>query len=474
MTAHVLLKEEFLLSGFLSKQRTSFLRDGPPSLAARKADLLKLKSAVLARRQAIEQALNADFGNRSVYETRIMELIPIIQTINYLRRNLKKWMRPEKRRVAVHFLPGQSHVVYQPLGVVGIISPWNYPLSLALMPLATALAAGNRVMLKPSELTPATSAFLKQMLRDLFPEEQVAVVTGGPDVGATFASLPFDHLAFTGSTTVGRSVMKAAAENLVPVTLELGGKSPAIVGPGAAVEQAAASVAYGKLANAGQTCIAPDYVLVQKDSAEEFLAAYKAAVARLYPDGTSSENYTSIVNSRHESRLRDLIDDAKKKGARIIEIVPNGATRHAVRKFTPTVVFNATDDMRVMQDEIFGPVLPVVTYGDIDDAISLVNRRAHPLALYYFGRNDENCRKVLARTISGNVTINDTLMHYVQNDLPFGGVGSSGTGAYHGPEGFKSFSHAKGIFKQARWNFGPLTRPPFTRLTDIAIRYMLW
>jgi coniferyl-aldehyde dehydrogenase len=268
--------------------------------------------------------------------------------------------------------------------------------------------------------------------------------------------------------------MKAAAENLVPVTLELGGKSPAIIGPGAALEQAAASVAYGKLANAGQTCIAPDYVLVQKDRAEAFLAAYKAAVTRLYPDGTSSENYTSVVNPRHESRLRDLINDAKKKGARIIEIAPNGAERPAVRKLAPTVVLNATEDMKVMQDEIFGPVLPVVAYDDIDDAISLVNRRSHPLALYYFGPDDENCRKILTRTTSGNVTVNDTLMHYVQNDLPFGGVGSSGTGAYHGPEGFKSFSHARGIFKQARWNFGPLTRPPFTRLTDIAIRYMLW
>lgn len=474
MTAHVLVKDEFLLSGILSRQRAAFHRDGPPTLARRKADLTKLKTAVLARRQAIEKALNSDFGNRSAYETRGMELVPVVQTINYLRRNLKKWMRPERRRVAVHFRPGSSYVVYQPLGVVGIISPWNYPLSLALMPLATALAAGNRVMLKPSELAPATTAFLKQLLQDLYPEDQVSVVTGGADVGATFASLSFDHLAFTGSTAVGRQVMKKAADNLVPVTLELGGKSPAIIGPGANIETAAMSIAYGKLANAGQTCIAPDYVLVPDEHAEAFLAAYRDAVATLYPEGIGSENYTSIISARHQNRLRDLASDAKQKGARVIEVAPSTINRRGTRKFPPTVILDATDDMAVMREEIFGPLLPIVTYRDIDEAIVFINDRSRPLALYYFGNDCESRRKTLERTTSGNVTINDTLMHYVQNDLPFGGVGGSGMGAYHGPEGFKSFSHAKGIFEQSRWNLGGLLRPPFDRLSDIAIRYMLW
>jgi coniferyl-aldehyde dehydrogenase len=474
MTAHVLVKEEFLLSGVLSKQRAAFLRDGPPSAAQRKADLLKLKTAVLARRREFEQALNADFGNRSAYETRIMEVIPLVQSINYLRRNLKRWMRPEKRHVAVHFLPGRSRVVYQPLGVVGIMSPWNYSLSLALIPLATALAAGNRVMLKLSEMTPAINATMTQMLGDLFPEEQVAVVTGGPDVGQAFAGLRFDHLIFTGSTSVGRSVMKSAAQNLVPVTLELGGKSPVIIAEDAVIARAAARVAYGKLANAGQTCIAPDYVLIHEDHVEDFAKAYEAAVTKLYPGGTSSQTYTSIINPHHVARLRGLIEDARKKGARVIEISPGQAAPAETRKLAPAIVLHANDTMLLMQNEIFGPILPVVTYRDIDEAINFVNRRPRPLALYYFGGDGEARRKVLERTTSGDVTINDTLMHYVQNDLPFGGVGPSGLGAYHGHEGFKTLSHAKGVFEQARWNFGYLLRPPFRRTTGLAIRYLLW
>jgi len=474
MTAQVLVKDEFLLSRILSRQRAAFDRDGAPSLAQRKADLKKLKTAVLARSSEIEVALNADFGNRSAYETRIMELVPIVQTINYLRRNLKAWMRPERRRVAIHFAGARAYVVQQPLGVVGIISPWNYPLSLALIPLATALAAGNRVMLKPSELAPATSAFLKRMLDELYGEDRVAVVTGGADVGATFASLPFDHLAFTGSTAVGKLVMKKAAENLVPVTLELGGKSPAVLGPDADLETAATRIAYGKLANAGQTCIAPDYVLVKDEHAEAFLSAYREAVDKLYPNGIGSDTYTSVISTRHLERLRDLIADARKKGARIVDVTSASSVGAQSRKLAPVAILGATGDMAVMREEIFGPLLPIVTYRDIETAISFINDRPRPLALYYFGGDGETRRSVLTRTTSGNVTVNDTLMHYVQNALPFGGIGSSGMGAYHGPEGFKSFSHAKGVFVQSRWNFGGLLRPPFNRLTDMAIRYLLW
>jgi len=474
MTAQVLIKDEFLLSRILSRQRAAFDRDGAPTLAQRKADLRKLKIAVLARRKEIEVALNADFGNRSAYETRIMELVPIVQTINYLRRNLKAWMRPERRRVAMHFTGSRAYVVRQPLGVVGIMSPWNYPLSLALIPIATALAAGNRVMLKPSELAPATAALLKRLLEDLYGDDRVAVVIGGADVGATFASLPFDHLAFTGSTTVGKLVMKKAAENLVPVTLELGGKSPALLGPDGDIETAAMRIAYGKLANAGQTCIAPDYVLVPDEHAETFLNAYGASVAKLYPNGISSDTYTSVISTRHLDRLRDLVSDAKKKGARVIDIAAVGAARNDSRKFAPVAILGATNDMAIMREEIFGPVLPVVTYRDIDSAIAFINDRPRPLALYYFGGDGETRRTVLTRTTSGNVTVNDTLMHYVQNTLPFGGIGSSGMGAYHGPEGFRTFSHAKGIFEQSRWNLGGLLRPPFNRLTDMAIRYLLW
>lgn len=291
------------MGDILSQQRTAFLRDGPPALSQRKADLLKLKTAILARRGEIEQAVREDFGHRSPHETAILELIPLIQAINYQRSHLRRWMRPEKRHVPMPFQPGRAWVSYQPLGVVGIMSPWNYPLALALMPLATAIAAGNRAMLKPSEFTPASSAFLVKMLSETFAQDQVAVVAGDAAVGQDFAALPFDHLVFTGSTRVGRAVMKAASENLVPVTLELGGKSPAIVERGHPIQHAATSIAYGKLANAGQTCIAPDYVMVHQDGVEPFVKAYDQAARNLYPDGPSGDNYTSILNERHCVRL---------------------------------------------------------------------------------------------------------------------------------------------------------------------------
>ncbi|HET6387840.1 coniferyl aldehyde dehydrogenase [Hyphomicrobium sp.] len=470
MTAHVWVKDDgFLFTGIFSKQRAAFLNDGPPSAAARRADLAKLKQALLARQTAIEAAVSKDFGYRAPYETRIMEINPIVQTINYLRRNLTKWMRPERRRVALHFRPGRTKVVYQPLGVIGIISPWNYPVSLALIPLATAIAAGNRAMLKPSEMTPATSELLRSMLRELFPEDQVAVVTGGPEAGAAFARLPFDHLIFTGSTSVGRSVMKEAAGNLVPLTLELGGKSPALIGPDADIEAAATSIAFGKLANAGQTCIAPDYAFVHEKDAAAFVAAFDATARKFYPRGAADRNYTSIINAKHYNRLQKLIDDARHKGAKIIEVSDAGNSDS--RKFAPAIVLNVTDDMAIMQEEVFGPALPVMTYRNLDDAIGYVNRKPHPLALYYFGKNSEDQQKILMRTTSGNVTINDTLMHYVQDDLPFGGVGLSGMGAYHGHEGFKSLSHAKGVFQQSRWNFARILHPPFNKTTDMVIRY---
>ena len=470
MTAHVSVKDDdFLLTGFLSRQRAAFLADGPPSAAQRRADLLKLKIALKKRRTAFEAAVSKDFGYRSAYETRIMEISPVIQTINYLRRNLTKWMRPERRRVSLHFLPGRARVVYQPLGVIGIISPWNYPISLALTPLATAIAAGNRAILKPSELTPATSELLRSTLREIFPEDQVAVVTGGPEIGAAFTRLPFDHLVFTGSTSVGRSVMKEAAENLVPVTLELGGKSPVLIGPDADIEAAAVSVAFGKLANAGQTCIAPDYVLLHEKDAAAFVASFDATALRFYPQGTADRNYTSIVNARHYNRVLKLIDDAKAKGAKVIEVAKGGGAD--TRKLAPVIVLNVSDDMAIMQQEIFGPALPVMTYRTIDEAIAYINRKPRPLALYYFGQSSDDRHKILTRTTSGNVTINDTLLHYVQDDLPFGGVGMAGMGAYHGIEGFKSLSHAKGVFEQSKWNLGWILHPPFNKTTDMVIRY---
>jgi coniferyl-aldehyde dehydrogenase len=471
MNAPAIINEVGLTS-ILARQRAAFLQEGPPTFDQRMADLAKLKDAVLARRKDFEAAIDADFGHRPAYETAILELVPTIQGIGYLRHRLKGWMRPQRRHVPLHAMPGSARVLYQPLGVIGIVSPWNFPLGLALTPLATAIAAGNRAMLKPSELTPATTELMAKMLRDIFPDEQVAVVSGGPEVGAAFSALPFDHILFTGSTNVGRAVMRAASGNLVPVTLELGGKSPAIVDRGFSLDRAAASIAYGKLANAGQVCIAPDYALVREDDAEAFVGAYERAVRKLCPGGASDPAYASIINSRHLSRLTGLIEDARNKGARIIEVdSPAGAQPE--RTFPPTIVVGVTPEMAVMREEIFGPILPIVFYKEVDEAIAYVNARARPLALYVFSKDKNVVDAILRRTTSGNVTINDTLIHYVIDDLPFGGVGASGIGAYHGEEGFKTLSHAKGVFEQAKWNFAGMVRAPFGRTTDMVARYLL-
>jgi coniferyl-aldehyde dehydrogenase len=461
-------------AGVLARQRAAFLRDGPPTLAARRADLNKLKQAVRTQMDEFAKALDADFEGRSAKETAILEGLALVQGINYLRRNLGAWMRPQKRHVEMHFRPARSRVVYQPLGVVGIMSPWNFPVGLSLMPLATAIAAGNRAMIKPSEMTPATTDLLVRMLGEIFPEEQVAVVTGGPDAGAAFSSLPFDHLVFTGSTPVGKAVMKAASANLVPVTLELGGKSPVVVEQEFSLDRVAESLAFGKLANGGQICVAPDYALVHESEVDAFVAAFDKAVRKRYPAGPASADYTSVINERHYGRLRALLDEARAKGARVVEVGVNPeAARSRPHTLAPTVVLGARGDMAVTQDEIFGPVLPVVTYRTIEDAIAYINAGPRPLALYYFGSDGVDRRQVLERTTSGNVTINDTLLHYAQDDLPFGGVGASGMGAYHGIEGFKSLSHAKGVFEQSRWNMTGALRPPFGLLTRFVTWYLM-
>jgi len=462
------------LSVLLARQRAAFLQDGPPSLADRRARLKKLRATLLARRGELEAALDTDFGHRSRHETAIMEMLPLTWGIDYLHRNLPRFMQPERRHVALPMRLGGARVEYQPLGVVGIVAPWNYPFSLALMPLATALAAGNRVMIKPSEFTPATSDVLAALIAETFSESEVAVVTGDASIGAAFAGLPFDHLFFTGSTAVGRAVMRAASEHLVPVTLELGGKSPVLVDRGQPLDRVATAIAYGKLANAGQTCVAPDYVLLPESDLDEFVDAFGKSVAALYPEGPASDDYTSIVNVRHYQRLRGLLDDAEAQGARIVESGPSPerATSRA-HTIAPTLVLDVRDDMRIMQEEIFGPVLPIVAYRDLDDAIAFVNARPRPLGLYYFGSSAANQTRVLTRTTSGGVTINGTLLHYAQEDLPFGGVGPSGFGAYHGIEGFRRFSHQKAVFEPGKWNGGALLRPPFGRRTDLILGWML-
>ncbi len=459
------------LHHILDRQRTAFLHDGPPDAKKRRSDLHLLKSEILARRTEIVRALTADFGQRSERESAIVELIPLVQSINYMVRHLGHWMKPERRHVSAYFQCGRAWVVRQPVGVVGIIAPWNYPLSLALVPLATAIAAGNRAMLKPSELTPATSAVIAKIVQAIFPPEQVAVVTGGAELGAMFSALPFDHILFTGSTTVGKKVAEAAARNLTPVTLELGGKSPAVIEPGFSMRRAAARIAFGKLINAGQTCIAPDYVLVHENDAATFASAYQDAVHTLHPGGyIGSRDYTAILNQHHYARLNGLVRDAGERGARVIRLGSDSAASHVL---APVLLLDVTPEMAVMQDEIFGPVLPVLTYKTLDDAISFINARPNPLALYYFGDRREERDRLLNHTLSGNVTLNGTLLHIAQDDLPFGGVRESGIGAYHGKEGFITLTHPRGIYRQGRFNAAMLLRPPFGRLSDIITDILL-
>ena len=459
----------------LDRQRAAFRREGSPSAAERRELLQRLRRTLLDHQSDLAAAVDHDFGHRSRHETLLGETFVTVASIKHMIRHLSSWMKPERRSVSLQFLPGRARVVYQPLGVVGIISPWNYPVSLALSPLAAALAAGNRVMLKPSEYTPATSALLAQLLGDTFPADQVAVVTGGAEVGAAFAALPFDHLLFTGGGATGRLIMRAASENLVPVTLELGGKSPVLIDADYPLERAARSIAQGKLFNAGQTCVAPDYVLVPAAQAGRFATVFAEQVKQLYPSLTDNPDYTAVINQRHYARLQSLVDDARSKGARAIEINPAGEDfrQEKGRKFPPTLLLDVTNDMAAMQDEIFGPVLPVKTYGALDEAIAYINSRPRPLALYYFGLSRGRQQQVLDRTTSGGVTINDTLLHYLQEDLPFGGVGPSGMGAYHGRDGFRTFSHKKPVFRQARLNGAGLIRPPYGRLVERVVAALM-
>jgi coniferyl-aldehyde dehydrogenase len=455
----------------LAVQRAAHRRDGAPSLAARRSDLGRFKAALIARRSAIEEAINADFGNRSRHETAMMELGGVVQGIDYLERNLRRFMRPTGRHIAWHMRWGTNRIEYQPLGVVGVISPWNYPVNLSLMPVVTAIAAGNRVMLKPSKFTPATNTLLASIVSELFPQEQVTIVSGD---GAAFSSLPFDHLVFTGSTEVGRAVMKAASENLVPVTLELGGKSPTIVARGHVTDRTVSDIVFGKLLSGGQTCIAPDYGLVHESEVDTFIDSYDRLVKAAYPDGPTSKDYTSIINDKQYAILTDLIEDARSRGAQVIEVGHRpGEAAHRPHTLAPTVVLGVTDEMRIAHEEIFGPILPIFPYRDIDEAIDYVNVRPRPLALYYFGNNDADRRRVLDRTTSGNVTVNGTIMHVGQDDLPFGGVGASGMGQYHGIEGFRTLSHPKGIYVQGRFNAVRLLYAPFNKRTDALLNFFL-
>ncbi len=456
------------LAAILGDQKRAFAAAGSPDLAARRHQLALLKAAIRARRHDFVRAAAADFGRRSAEDTIILDVGPVVQAINHMRRHLGRWMRPERRAVPMTLWPGRARVIRQPKGVVGIMSPWNYPFGTSLLPLATALAAGNRAMVKPSELAPESARAMAGMLADCFAPDEVAMVTGGAETGAAFAALPFDHLVFTGSTEVGRKVMRAAAENLVPVTLELGGKSPAILGRDADFGKAARDIAFGKIANAGQTCIAPDYVLVHEEDADAFVTRLVDELDRRLKKTAATPAYASIISERHAARLAALVGDARAKGARVTEI--DGAAPGG-RAVAPAVILGATQDMAVLREEIFGPLLPVMTYADLDAAIAGVASGPRPLALYFYGAGAARS-KVLAGTTSGNVTINGVMTHYAVDSLPFGGVGASGIGAYHGREGFEAMSHARGVFEEPLRSLIPLGRPG-GRFARLFARYMM-
>ena len=444
---------------------------GKPDAGQRRDDLRRLRDALKRRLDGMAAAISADFGHRAKAESLIADGMTVLNEIDHLRRHLRGWMKPGRAGVGWRFLPARAEIRVEPVGVVGVIAPWNYPVNLALVPLATAIAAGNHVYLKPSEHTPRTSAFLRELLAEVFPGDRVAVAEGGAEVGAAFAALPFDHLVFTGSTAVGRKVMAAAAPNLTPLTLELGGKSPAIVCGDYPVEQAAARLATGKWFNGGQTCIAPDYVLVPADRRDALVDALRAEVQARY--GANFENandYTRVINDGQYARLQGYVDDARARGLEVIQL---GAADPAQRLFPPTLILEPGDDAKVMQDEIFGPILPVKSYRTLDEAIAYVNAHDRPLALYPFSHDRADIEKILRATLAGGVSVNDALFHFAVSALPFGGIGPSGMGAYHGRAGFDAMSKQLPILWQAKRSGGDLLKPPYSKakwLIDLIVR----
>ena len=458
----------------LELQKQLNITEGAPSAALRLDRLDRCISMVSAYKKEIVESMQDDFGNRDPIMSAATEVDSVIGPMVHAKKNLKKWMKTEKRKASIAgtgpllFLTGAKALInYQPKGVVGVISPWNFPVNLALAPLAGVIAAGNRVMLKPSELTPSSSDLMKKMINEYFEESEIAVFTGDPEVGAAFSALAFDHMLFTGGTEIAKHVMRAAADNLVPLTLELGGKSPVVVGQSSKMQDVAQRVMQGKTMNAGQICLAPDYALVPEGKVKEFVDAAVSITSEMFPDMKDNDDYTSIINQKHYDRIQGYLADAKEKGAEVVEINPSNEdfSQQPHHKIPPTIVLNPTDDMQIMQEEIFGPVLPVKTYSDVSEAVDYINSKDRPLGLYYFGKHKKEKDFVLNNTTSGGVTINDVISHIQMEDLPFGGVGPSGMGSYHGHDGFKEFSHAKATYTQTKLNLMKIAGlvPPYKK-----------
>ena len=456
----------------LNKQRAAFRAEGQVAAETRIDRISRCIALLVDHQVEICDAVNEDFGCRSRHVTLMTDIYTSVNTLKSARKQLRKWMKPERRKapVPMNLFGARSRIMYQPKGVIGIMTPWNVPVNMIFSPLADALAAGNRVMIKPSEFTPKTAEVMQRLFATYFESSEIAVVTGSAEVGAAFSSLPLDHIIFTGATSVGKLVMRAAAENLTPVTLELGGKSPAIVSDSMPVIEAAEKIITGKSMNAGQLCISPDYCFVPASRLEAFITTCKETISAQFPTILNNPDFVAVINERHYDRIKSYIDDAREKGARIVELNPAGEdwSDRSKHKIPLHLIVDPSDDMLCMQDEIFGPIMNIKTYRELDDCIQFINARPRPLALYYFGKDKIEQEYVLQNTISGGVSVNDIAMHFACDDMPFGGVGESGMGNYHGFEGFKTFSHARAVFKQGVVNLNKLagTLPPFSDKMD--------
>ncbi len=457
------------LSVMLDRQRRAFEREQVVSAETRINRIDRVISLLVDNQQILCEATSADFGHRSLHQARMADIFGSLGSLKYAKKHVRRWMQPEKRKVdpPLNILGAKARVHYQPKGIVGAIATWNFPVWVPMSPLGAIFGAGNRCMLKLSEFTPHTSALLQKLIAQYFDPEELVAITGEQDVGAAFAALPFDHLLFTGATSVGKHILHAAADNLVPVTLELGGKSPVVVGRNADLKKAAKAIAIGKSLNMGQVCLSPDYILVHHQSLNELIAELERAFAELFPTMRDNPDYTSVINARHHARLQSYLEDAREQEGEIRVINPAKESfamqREGVYKMPPTLVIEPKSSMKIMQEEIFGPLLPMKSYQHIDDAIDYINARPRPLALYLFSDDKREQERVLSRTISGGVTVNDVIQHISCEDLPFGGIGASGMGNYHGVEGFKTFSHARAVYTQARINMMQLVGmlPPY-------------
>jgi coniferyl-aldehyde dehydrogenase len=457
------------MQDILDRQRKAYLAEGVVSTATRVDRLERAIQVVKKHQKTFVEAMTQDFGHRSEHQSMFTDIASSVGPLRHAQQHLKNWQKKEKRKVSpgiLALLGARAWIEYQPLGVVGVISPWNFPVNLTFAPLAGILSAGNRCMIKPSEYTPATSAAMAAGFAEEFDDDEIAVVTGGPQTGADFSGLAFDHLLFTGATSVAKHVMRAASENLVPVTLELGGKSPVIFSAKAEMDTSTAALMAGKTLNAGQICLAPDYVFVPRERMGEFVESSKRAVAKMCPSLLDNPDYTSVVNDRHYQRINGYLDEARERGVEVVEINPANEDfrQQSAHKIPPTLVIDPPEESAIMQEEIFGPVMPIKPYDDLSEAVDYINAHDRPLGLYYFGNDKQETEQVLNKTTSGGVTLNDVIMHISQENLPFGGVGPSGMGAYHGEDGFRTFSHAKSVFRQATFNPAEKLglRPPYS------------